>query len=147
ENGRSAIEELSHKIIALHALSNPQENVHVNVGLMEGGKSTNAVADYASCEVDLRISKKEQANKMEQAIRDIVSESVVEGVSASLTGGIRRLPMVYTEETAKLVGLIQTVASDLGLEIDHVATGGGSDASFIASQGIPTVDGLGPVGG
>lgn len=147
ENGRSAIEELSHKVIALHQLTNPAANVHVNVGLIKGGTSTNAVADHASCEVDVRISKKEQAAEMEEAIQSIVDHHVVEGVSATLTGEIRRLPMVFTEETAKLVERIQSAAMELNFTIDHVATGGGSDASFIASKDIPTVDGLGPVGG
>src|SRR5699024_6227956 len=112
ENGRSAIEELSHKVIALHQLTNPEANVHVNVGLIKGGTSTNAVADHASCEVDVRISKKEQAVEMEEAIRKIVDNHVVEGVSATLTGEIRRLPMVFTEETANLVNLIQSTATE-----------------------------------
>jgi len=31
--------------------------------------------------------------------------------------------------------------------VEHTATGGGSDSSFTANMGIPTLDGLGPVGG
>ena len=41
----------------------------------------------------------------------------------------------------------RTIASQLGFEIGHAATGGGSDGNTVASMGVPTVDGLGPIGG
>lgn len=147
ENGRSAIEELAYKVIELHKLTNPAQNINVNAGLISGGTSTNSIAGYASCEVDVRIAKSEQAKWIEEQIKAIASTNTLDGVSTTLTGEIRRLPMVYTDKTKKLVELIQQTAKDLSFTLEHVATGGGSDASFIANKGIPTVDGLGPVGG
>jgi glutamate carboxypeptidase len=35
----------------------------------------------------------------------------------------------------------------LGFSIDHVLTGGASDASYTSACGIPSLDGLGPIGG
>ncbi|RXZ45767.1 M20/M25/M40 family metallo-hydrolase, partial [Agromyces binzhouensis] len=35
----------------------------------------------------------------------------------------------------------------LGLDVEVAATGGASDANFVAALGVPTLDGLGPVGG
>ncbi|MBR8645784.1 peptidase dimerization domain-containing protein, partial [[Brevibacterium] frigoritolerans] len=41
EKGRSAIEEIGHKIIALHRLNDQQKGISVNVGKIEGGSAVN----------------------------------------------------------------------------------------------------------
>ncbi len=35
----------------------------------------------------------------------------------------------------------------MGLELEEASTGGGSDGNFTAALGIPTLDGMGAVGG
>ena len=35
----------------------------------------------------------------------------------------------------------------LGFSLNHTLTGGSSDASYTSNYGIPTLDGLGPIGG
>lgn len=147
KEGISAIQELSYKIQELHALSRHDEGVSVNVGLISGGTSVNTIAPSARAEIDLRISTDEQGVDLNKTIIDICEKNVVEGIKLKVTGGINRPPMMKTEESTKLVDLIKSEASKIGLKIDDVFTGGGSDASFTAGMGIPTVDGLGPVGG
>jgi len=49
--------------------------------------------------------------------------------------------------TGRLVELAHAVARSLGFEIRDAATGGASDANTTAGLGLPTLDGLGPVGG
>ena len=55
--------------------------------------------------------------------------------------------MEKTEAAARLVELAKRAARELGFEIEDVATGGGSDGNYTASLGVPTLDGLGPIGG
>ena len=55
--------------------------------------------------------------------------------------------MIKTEKTEALFQKTNEYASLLGFELSQVAVGGGSDGSFIAAQGTPTIDGLGGVGG
>jgi glutamate carboxypeptidase len=52
-----------------------------------------------------------------------------------------------TEESLKLAHAAQDIADLLGFSVEHVSTGGASDASYTSSFGIPTLDGLGPIGG
>ena len=52
--GRSAIEELAHKIRALHALTDLNRGTTINVGLVSGGQSVNTVAAEAACDIDIR---------------------------------------------------------------------------------------------
>ena len=55
--------------------------------------------------------------------------------------------MEKSEASARMVGLAVIIAADLGFELHDAATGGASDANTTAALGIPTLDGLGPVGG
>lgn len=147
KEGISAIQELSYKIQELHALSRHDEGVSVNVGLITGGTSVNTIAPSASAEIDLRISTDVQGIELNKIILDICEKNVVDGIKLKVTGGINRPPMMKTPESAKLVDIIKSEAEKIGLNIEDIFTGGGSDASFTAGVGIPTVDGLGPVGG
>ena len=41
----------------------------------------------------------------------------------------------------------RTIAKELGWDLEEAAVGGGSDGNFTAALGVPTLDGLGAVGG
>ncbi|MRH42535.1 M20/M25/M40 family metallo-hydrolase [Aquibacillus halophilus] len=147
EKGRSAIEELAHKIIQLHELSDLDSGISVNVGLIEGGSSVNTVSDYAIAHIDIRIAEMEQAEPLEVRIEEICSTTDVAGTEVSLEGEIIRPPMEKNKKTEVLLNIIREVGEKIGVEIEDTATGGGSDASFTSALGIATIDGLGPIGG
>ncbi|WP_337090738.1 M20 family metallopeptidase [Proteus terrae] len=147
EAGISAIQELSYKIQALHALSRHDDGLSVNVGLISGGTSVNTVAPNARAEIDVRISTDEQGVEIDKLVREVCSKPALEGIKLTLNGGINRPPMVKTPESGALIDIIKEQARLLGLDIEDISTGGGSDASFTAGVGTPSVDGLGPIGG
>lgn len=147
ENGISAIEELSYKIQELHALSDFDAGLSVNVGLISGGSSVNTVAPNATCAIDVRISTKEQGVEIDKKIREVCKTPHLKGIELTLTGGINRPPMVKDAGTEALLHHIYAAAKEIDLEFTDIHTGGGSDASFTADVGTATVDGLGPIGG
>jgi len=49
--------------------------------------------------------------------------------------------------TADLVDAAVALAKSLGFELRDASTGGASDANTTAGEGLPTLDGMGPVGG
>ncbi len=147
EKGRSAIEELAHKIIQLYEITDEEEGIHVNVGLIEGGTSVNTVSDYATAQIDVRFRTQEQVVEIKEQIASIIQSTEVDGTKVKIEGDINRPPMEKTEQTEKLLRFIKKVGDELDIFIKDTETGGGSDASFTSALGIPTVDGLGPVGG
>ena len=147
ERGRSAIEELAYKIIELHDITDEEEGINVNVGLIEGGTSANTISDHATAQVDVRFRTQEQAIEIEQKLSDIMANTEVDGTKISFEGEINRPPMEKTEQTEKLLRIIKRVGDELQIFIKDTETGGASDASFPSALGVPTVDGLGPVGG
>jgi glutamate carboxypeptidase len=147
QEGSSAIEELAQKIIKLHKLTDYENGISVNVGVIKGGNTVNTIAPSAVAHVDLRISKMEQAEWLENAIKEICAVPDVKGTTIKVTGGIERPPMVKNKQTIELLNVIKSIGNELGIEIKDMATGGGSDASFTSAMGVATIDGLGPIGG
>lgn len=147
EKGSSAIEELAYKVIKLQQLTNDKEGIHVNVGMISGGTAVNTVPAFATAKVDVRISKKEQMELVQKNIEKICSTIFVYGTKTSLVGKIDHVPMEKNEQTEQLLKMIQQAGDEIGLTIMDTATGGSSDGSFTSAVGIPTIDGMGPVGG
>jgi glutamate carboxypeptidase len=55
--------------------------------------------------------------------------------------------MEKSPASARLVELAVSIAAELGFPLADAATGGASDANTTSALGVPTLDGLGPVGG
>jgi glutamate carboxypeptidase len=55
--------------------------------------------------------------------------------------------MERKEGGARLASLASEIAQELGFTVADAATGGASDANTTSAAGVPTLDGLGPVGG
>ncbi|WP_096156843.1 MULTISPECIES: M20 family metallopeptidase [Bacillus] len=147
QKGRSAIEELAYKVIQLNGLTDYKKGISVNVGLIEGGSSVNTIPPMAVAHVDIRISEIEQAEYVEQKIKEICSMNDVSGTEITYKGAINRPPLEKNEQNEQLFDIIQGVGKEIGLQFKDTATGGGSDAAFTSATGVPTIDGLGPVGG
>ncbi|MGX2960688.1 M20 family metallopeptidase [Peribacillus sp. JNUCC 23] len=147
EKGRSAIEELAHKVIQLHHLTDHEKGISVNVGMIEGGSAYNTVSSKAVAHIDIRIAQMDQAQTLLEKMKEICSFTSVPGTKIKLTGEIGRPPMEKTEQTKSLLKIIRKVGEEIGIKVSDTSTGGGSDASFTAATGVATVDGLGPVGG
>jgi len=147
QDGASAILALGRKVVALHALNEPQSGLSVNVGVLQGGTRANVVAERARAEIDVRTTTPEMAERVKADIARIAARSDVPGTQSALTLRSERPPMNPSDETNRLIELFQRSASDLGFELNVAATGGGSDGNFTAARGVPTVDALGPVGG
>jgi glutamate carboxypeptidase len=55
--------------------------------------------------------------------------------------------MEKLERSGRLVEHAQAIARRLGFEVRDAATGGASDANSTSGMGVPSIDGLGPIGG
>mgnify|MGYP002398120041 CR=1 FL=1 len=143
----SAILELSHKIIALERLNDPERQLVVNVGTVHGGIGPNTVADFATAEIDTRYLRLEDAELTAAKIEEITVKSTIKDTRGELelTGG--RLPMEQSDTNHRLYRIIEQEATRLGIPCAEELRSGVSDANTIAATGIPVVDGLGPIGG
>jgi glutamate carboxypeptidase len=147
ERGRSAILEAAHKVIALHQLNGLWPGVTVNAGVIEGGTRPNVVAERCVLHVDVRSPQEDSLAAAEAEVRRIADATTVGDVMVEVDSGGWHRPMEKNEGGARLAALAKDVARDLGFELHDAATGGASDANTTSAAGVPTLDGLGPVGG
>ena len=147
EKGRSAILEAAHLVTELHALPARWPTVTCNVGVIAGGTRPNVVAEEAVLEVDLRAATSAELDAAIAAVHALASAPSVPDVTVDVveTSGWR--PMEKGPGTAALVDHAIALAARLGFGLQDASTGGASDGNTTAGMGVPTLDGLGPVGG
>ncbi len=146
EKGISAIGELAHKVVALHALTGLRPGITVNVGLVKGGQSVNTTAPSAEGQIDLRYVKPEDRAVALAAIEEIINRATVAGTTARLEIRGEFLPLNAGEAAADLFATYQGAAAVAGLTVEGEFTGGCADSGFTAAVGCPTLCATGPVG-
>ena len=149
EKGRSAIVGLLRHLLAIDKLNGMREGVTVNIGRIEGGTQPNVVAEAALAELDLRAWRTQDMLDLAAALRAETAIPALPGTRTELELDVASgMPaMERTPAVARLEELAQELAESLGFTVKGASTGGASDASFVAAEGVPVLDGLGPVGG
>ena len=147
EAGISAIGELAHKIIAIHALTDLARGITLNVGLVSGGQSVNTVAPSAQAQIDLRYVEPADREEVMGKLHAIIERSFVPGTKATLTIKGEFLPLTQSPAAARLFTLYQGAAAEAGLTVSGEFSGGCADSGFTAAMGAPTICAVGPVGG
>ncbi|MGH7106815.1 MAG: M20 family metallopeptidase [Acetobacteraceae bacterium] len=146
--GASAVIEAAHKILALERLSDKSRGTLLNVGLIEGGSARQAVPARAWLSVDLRASNQKDAEGLVAGVRAIAGEVSTPGTKTVMSGGITRPAFPRNDANLRVLRMAQDVGRGLGLDLEEAPTSrGGSDGSFGAAMGVPSLDGLGPRGG
>lgn len=147
QKGRSATLEAAHKTVALHALNGRWPGVTVNVGEIKGGTRPNIVADEVVVTIDMRARLIVEQDEAEAEIMRILGTSTVPDITTEVEKLAHSRPMEKTADSAALIDAAVAIAARLGFRLGDAETGGGSDANTTAAAGVPSVDGLGPVGG
>ncbi|HEX2470716.1 MAG TPA: M20 family metallopeptidase [Candidatus Limnocylindrales bacterium] len=147
EKGRSAILEAARVVRDLHALNGRWPGVTVNVGKIAGGTRPNVVAEQCDLEVDVRATTAVGLTEVEAAVREIAATTEVPDTTVDVNVLVSWLPMEKLERSGWLVEQAQAIAGRLGFTVKDTATGGASDANTTSGMGVPTLDGLGPIGG
>ena len=140
-DGRSAIKELARQIVDIEAMSDPATGLTVNVGVIRGGTRANVVAATAEAEIDMRLpdaATGEAAMARLRALRPYDPD-----VTLAVTGGMNRPAFTKSPGIAQLFEHARGLAAEIGIDLQDLATGGGSDGNFTAALGVPTLDGLG----
>ena len=147
EAGISAIGELAAKVTALHALTDLQRGITLNVGLVSGGQSVNTVAPWAQGQIDLRYVEAADRDEVMAKIHAIIGKSFIPGTRATLAIRGEFLPLSQTPAAAKLFEAYVAAAGESGLAVTGEFSGGCADSGFTAAAGAPTICAVGPVGG
>lgn len=144
EKGASAIRELARVVDTVSGWTDLKRGLTVSVGLIGGGSKTNVIPAEAWAEVDGRIARLADGQRIEKKFASL--QPADKRCSLAVSGGINRPPMERTRGTVALFQKARALAAELGFSLDEAATGGASDGNFTSAIGVPTLDGMGAVG-
>jgi glutamate carboxypeptidase len=144
QEGRSAIREAAKLVLAFEALNDTERGVSVTVGTIRGGTGRNTVPAECRMQVDVRLPDAQAAQEILGKIEAATASDP--DVSIEISGGLSRPPFAQSTAGRRLFEHAAQHAAQLGIALEGVSTGGGSDGNFTAALGVPTLDGLGADG-
>lgn len=142
--GRNALEEMAHQILAIQQMTDYEKGTTLNVGVAQGGTAPNVVPDFAKLEIDLRLSDYRQYAHIQKGLQNLKPK--LDGTKLKLSGGLNRPSMPFDETMEATFAKAQRIAADEDILLKAGGSGGGSDANFVSPLGVPVLDGLGAIG-
>jgi glutamate carboxypeptidase len=142
--GRNAAVALAREALRLSRLHGAREGVTLQITGLEAGEGLNTVPSSGRLTGDLRAPTQADLDWALGQVLDLGDHDGVELTYESLGGP---LPFERTTAVARLAETAIELGAELGHRFAEATAGGVSDGSWTAARGIPTLDGLGPVGG
>jgi glutamate carboxypeptidase len=137
--GRSAIAAMARKILDIEEMTS--EDCTFSVGVIHAGQWVNCVSSECSAEA-LSMAKRQE--DLDAGVEKMLAHTgETNDVIVEVTRGVTRPVWEPNDGTMALYGIAREVARELGFEMAHRSSGGGSDGNFTGALGIPTLDSLG----
>ncbi|MFE2286426.1 M20 family metallopeptidase [Streptomyces sp. NPDC059443] len=138
--GVNALIEAAHQVLDIAALARPDIGTTVTPTVAAAGTLDNVVPAEATLIVDVRVESAAEKERIESAFAALSPH--LEEAKIAVQGSVGRPPMPESA-SSQLFALAERLLPGL----EGRAVGGGSDGNFTAALGVPTLDGLGAVGG
>ncbi|MGB0469624.1 MAG: M20 family metallopeptidase [Ilumatobacteraceae bacterium] len=138
--GVNSLVEAAHQVLAIAEFADDLQETTVTPTVAHAGTADNVVPAETRIRVDVRVTSAEEAQRIEAAFADLAP--VNPEATIEVNGRVGRPPMPESASAELMPLALAHDASVVG-----VAVGGGSDGNFTAARGVPTLDGLGAVGG
>lgn len=134
ERGINALYELSHQILQMRDLSEPQVGLKLNWTISQAGTNRNVIPAHASAQADVRVLRVADYDRIEAAVRERAKKQLIPEAKVTVNFERRRPPLEATDASRKLAAHAQSVYAEVGrkLVVDDQPEGGGTDAAFAA---------------
>lgn len=145
--GLSALQEAAILVQRVEALNDSARGVFFNCASLHAGSGGAVVPGEATVVVDARCDQADDLAWVEGKMKALAQESV-RGCLITMSGSMGRPAWPESFDALQLYDIWLEASESLGLgalELAH--SGAGGDANLLHSYGVPTLDGLGPVGG
>ncbi len=152
KDGANALVQLAHTIQKVAALTDYERELTYNVGVATGGTVVNRVPHQATAMVEMRTFSPEVFRDGVAKMLALNGQSDVTSAEGDFTTGVsiklrnETAPWGPNEESDSLLKIWQEAAKNLEQKVFPEARGGLSDGNWVWRT-VPTIDGLGPIGG
>jgi glutamate carboxypeptidase len=142
--GRNVALALAREALRLAELDGAEEGTTLQITELEAGEGLNTVPSRGYLAADVRAASQADLESVTERIRAFPDYDGIRLRFEDLGGPP---PFERSPAVARLAETAIAIGGSLGHEFGEAVAGGVSDGSWTASHGIPTLDGLGPVGG
>lgn len=147
KQGINAVLEASHQVVQLSNLGDDAKQTTVNWTVARGGERSNVIPDGASAQADVRVMQPEEFDRVERDMRRIAAKQLVPDAKVDIALKRSFPPMPPSPVTDALARKASNIYGELGRKLTLESSGGAADSSLVFAAGVPTIDGLGIVGG
>ncbi|MBP2627044.1 MAG: glutamate carboxypeptidase [Firmicutes bacterium] len=147
EKGRNAVMELAHQVLQLSKLGDDKKMTSIHFTIFQGGGVSNIIPDFAKAQADVRVLYPEEYSRLEKSMNEMAKNKLIPGTEVKIIAKQGRPPFPRSPQSEAFAAKFATIYNELGLKLNIVGSGGGSDANYAASVGATAVDGLGIIGG
>lgn len=134
ERGVNALYELSHQIMQMRDLSEPQVGLKLNWTVSQAGTNRNVIPAHAAAQADVRVLRVSDYDRVEAAVRERAKKQLLPDAKVTVNFERRRPPLEATDASRKLGAHARAIYAEAGrqLVVDDKPEGGGTDAAFAA---------------
>lgn len=144
--GVNAIVAMSKIVQELDLLNDYENGSTVGCNEIKGGIAANIVAPFSEVKIDVRFSTQVQGEKLIEDIKNIFAKYNKNGIKVEYDILHKRPPFEENSGSYKLYEEYKKASEFYNVKCTQASTGGVSDANFLASMGIPVIDGIGAFG-
>jgi glutamate carboxypeptidase len=141
-DGRSAVRAMAKRVLEIDAMTS--DDCTFSVGVINGGQWVNCVPTV--CRAEALSMAKRQGDLDAGVARMLALAGTADEVAFKVERGVTRPVWEPDDKTLALYETARTLAQQLGFDLPHQSSGGGSDGNFTGAMGITTLDGLGVQG-
>ena len=140
--GISAIMELSQQALRIQSMNDFEKGFTlVPTCFFSGVEGTCTLPGEGWFSMDVRFRTEEMTSQKNKEI--LAMQAITPGCRLEVTGGIDKPPL---EADPDLLNRTVELGKELGMTIEGVTVGSGSDGNMICGAGVPTLDGMGVTG-
>ncbi|AVR95575.1 glutamate carboxypeptidase [Pseudoduganella armeniaca] len=147
KQGVNAALEAAHQMVQLSQLGDEAKQTTVSWTVIKGGERSNVIPDQATAQADVRVMQPEEFDRVERDMRRIAAKQLVPEAQVGITLKRSFPPMPPSPKTDALARAATAIYAELGRKLTLESSGGAADSSLAFAAGVPTIDGLGIVGG
>lgn len=149
EKGASAVRELVYKLVDLYNFSDTDDDISFNAGIISGGVAANGIPAHAEMRGDFRYKTVKSGPKILKALDEICNnKTYVPRTHTKLVCDPKRgfIPMEKTAGNVALYEIVKEQGKKIGVDIEGITVGAGSDSCYTSVVGAPTVCAMGARG-
>jgi D-alanine-D-alanine ligase len=136
---------LARKCTAWQKLSSAQQGIRIIINSLSAQTHPGRIADHAAVTITARFLNRLQSTRLDHEIRAIAERGADGYLQVQIRSGSRRLPVVQTPESRGFFEQASVLAGQMAVMLEPIHRDIPSDICEVP-EGVPVLDGLGPVG-